>query len=764
MSVFDAVRGHPLLPITVSEANICYKGIALVTIEGTVEEILFCNEVNGYTVCDLKYEKDIVTAVGYMPFINIGETLKLTGKWVKHPDYGEQLKVELYEKLLPQTVDALEKYLSSGIIKGIGPATAAKIIDRFGEDALTLIQFHPQRLSEIKGISLDKALKIGQAFQEQSELRAVVMFFQKYGISPTFSAKIYKVFGEKTIEEIKANPYKLADEIFGIGFKTADRIAASLGVDPASKYRICSGIKYVLSQAAAVGHTYLCEDKLKEHTSRLLEVDVGNISDALISLVIDKAVYIEKLDSENRVYLSFFYNAELGVCRRLIELSGVNFKGGLGELEKRIEEIQAEEGIVLAEMQKTAVREAMDNGVLVITGGPGTGKTTIIKSIIKLLKKEGCEVALAAPTGRAAKRMSEATGFEARTIHRLLEIGYMGTDNELLFFRTESNPIDANVIIIDEMSMVDILLMNHLLKAVAPGTRLILVGDVNQLPSVGAGNVLKDIIASGLIKTVKLTEIFRQAEESMIIVNAHRIHRGEAPCLNCKDKDFFFIPRSNPEGILRTVVELCSKRLPGSFGYDPMRHIQVLTPTRKGPIGVSSLNLELQKVLNPTARNRQEKTYRDFTYREGDRVMQIKNNYNLKWVRENDVNSEGMGVFNGDSGTIIRIDEEEEKMTVLFEDDKSIDYDFSILDEIEPAYAITIHKSQGSEFPAVILPVFPGPQILLTRNLLYTAITRARSLVVLVGMENTLHEMIENDREALRYSGLGDKLKSWLAF
>jgi len=730
----------------------------LITIEGTVEEIIFCNEISGYTVCEIKCEKDTLTAVGYMPFINVGETLRLSGKWTTHPDYGEQLKVEFYEKIPPQTADALEKYLESGVIKGVGPATAAKIVERFGDEALDIIQFRPERLTEIKGISADKAFRIGQAFQEQRELREVVMFLQKYGISPSFSTKIYKAFGEKTIDEIKANPYRLADEIFGIGFKTADRIARSLGIDPASSYRISSGIKYVLSQAAANGHTFLPEEELKQCASGLLDVNIDSISDELISLTLDKTVCIEREGEVNRVYLSPFYYAELGVCRKLLELSNLDFDGDLSDFEDRLEEIQAEEHIVLADMQKIAIREALTNGVMVITGGPGTGKTAIIKSIIKLLDREGYQLALAAPTGRAAKRMSEATGFEAKTIHRLLEIGYIGNGSELQFSRNEENPIDADVIIIDEMSMIDILLMNHLLKAVSPGTRLILVGDVNQLPSVGAGNVLKDIINSGIIKTVRLTEIFRQAQESMIVVNAHRINKGEYPLLNTKGGDFFFLPRSSGESIIKTVIELCCKRLPASYGYDPMRHIHVLTPTKKGLTGVYNMNTELQKALNPPQKNKKEKPFRDFVFREGDRVMQIKNNYSLRWEKASGINTEGTGVFNGDTGIIQRIDDEEQKLKVLFEDDKVVEYDFSMLDELEPAFAITIHKSQGSEFPVVILPVFPGPQVLLTRNLLYTAVTRARDLVILVGLENVLYEMVDNDRETLRYSGLADKL------
>lgn len=729
------------------------------TYEGVVEEIIFTNDVNGYTVCELKCGKEVITAVGYMPFINVGETLKVSGKWVTHQDYGEQLKVELYEKLLPETTQAIEKYLSSGLIKGVGPATAKKIVKKFGEDTLNIIRHNPQRLSEIKGINLDKALAIGQAFSEQSGLRDVVMFFQEFGISPVYSAKIYKTFGKDTIEQIKANPYRLSDEMFGIGFKTVDRIAMSLGIDPSSKYRLESGVKYVLSKAAANGHTYIDENLLREYTSKILEVNIESIENVLVSLLVDKSIYVEKEGETDRVYLSSFYYAEVGVSRKLLELSNVEFNADMSDFEDRIKEVQKKEGIILAGKQKEAVREALTSGVLVITGGPGTGKTTIIRSIVNLLEGEGYDFALAAPTGRAAKRMSDATGYEAKTIHRLLEIGYSGNEEELSFAKNEANPIEADVIIIDEMSMVDILLMNHLLKAIEPGTRLILVGDVDQLPSVGPGNVLMDIINSSVIKTVRLTEIFRQARESMIVVNAHKINNGEMPVLNEKGKDFFFIVRRTHVDIVNTIVELCTRRIPDTYGYDPMRHIQVLTPMKKGPAGVAALNIELQKNLNPKEKHKNEKAFKDYSFREGDRVMQIKNNYNLKWRKIDDETFEGTGVFNGDTGIISEIDSEEQRIVVAFDDEKTAEYDFTILDELEPAFAVTIHKSQGSEFPVVIIPVYPGPQVLMTRNLLYTAVTRARDLVVLVGNRDCLEEMVKNDREAGRNSDLAEKLK-----
>ena len=735
----------------------------MIIIEGIVEEIIFSNETNGYTICDIKSDDETITAVGYMPFLNVGETVKLTGKMVTHPDYGEQLKVELYEKTMPQTVVAIEKYLSSGIVKGVGPATAAKIVAHFGKDTLDVINFRPQALSEIKGINLDKALRIGQALSEQRGIRTIIMFLQEFGISPSCCMNIYKVFGDDAVRIIKENPYKLSEEIFGIGFKTADRIAMNMGIDPASKFRICSGIKYALSEAAGSGHTYLPEQKLKEHTSQLLQTDIVNIENALVTLILERSVCSEKQDDINRIYLSQFYYAELGVCKGLISLINSGREKLPENFEERLEKIQQEEGVLLADMQKNAVREAMKRGVLVITGGPGTGKTTTIKSIIKLLIYEGHKVVLAAPTGRAAKRMTEATGFEAKTIHRLLEIGYSGDEKELFFQRNESNPIEADVVIIDEMSMVDIILMNHLLKAIQPGARLILSGDANQLQSVGAGNVLKDIIESCLLKMVRLTEIFRQAQESMIIVNAHRINNGENPHLNAKDKDFFFVQRANSENIVSTIISLCSKRLPDTYKYDPMRDIQVLSPTKKGPMGVINLNIELQKVLNPADKHKREKTFREFIFREGDRVMQVRNNYNLRWEKATEKYVDGLGVFNGDVGVVQEINNEEQNIKVIFEDDRLVEYDFGILDEIEPAFAITIHKSQGSEFPVVVLPVFSGPPVLMTRNLLYTAVTRAKSLVVIVGDEQAIYNMISNDRQKLRYSGLLDKMREYMA-
>lgn len=736
----------------------------MIAIEGIIEDIIYTNESNGYTVCELSCGKDTVTAVGCMPFINPGEAIKASGKWVSHPDYGEQFKVELYEKIMPQTADAIEKYLSSGIVKGVGPATAARIVSKFGAETLEIINKDPKRLSEIKGISLDKAITIGQALNEQRGLRDIIMFLQEYGISPSMCIKIYKTYAEAAVSKIKENPYRLCEDIFGIGFKTADVIAMKLGIDPLSEFRIKSGIKYVLSHAASNGHTFLPEDVLKESAGKLLGADMPDINNILISLIFDKSIVSEKLDDENHIYLSSYHNAEQCVCKKLLELTQTRFTCDMESFDQSLSRLEKDEGIELAQLQKEAIREAMTCGVMVITGGPGTGKTTIIKCIIGLLTKEGHRVTLAAPTGRAAKRMSEATGYEAKTIHRLLEIGYTGDDSELLFQRNENNPLESDVIIIDEMSMVDILLMNHLLKAVPPGARLILVGDSDQLPSVGAGSVLKDIIDCNAVITVRLTEIFRQAEESMITVNAHRINKGEVPLINVRNKDFFLVSRNNLDSIVRAAVDLCCRRLPDTYGFDPMKDIQVLSPTKKSPAGVVNLNIELQRVLNPADSKKAEKASRGYIFREGDRVMQIRNNYDIKWEKLGNRFIDGTGVFNGDMGVINKIDDEAQSIIVLFDDDRLVEYDYSILDEIEPAYAVTIHKSQGSEFPVVVMPVFFGPQVLMTRNLLYTAVTRAKKMVVLVGDEEALLEMVNNRKENLRYSGLSYKLKKYLEY
>ncbi|WIV12057.1 ATP-dependent RecD-like DNA helicase [Proteiniborus sp. MB09-C3] len=733
----------------------------MVTLQGTIEEIIFHNESNGYTIAILETDDDVVTIVGYIPIISLGETLNVQGEWTYHVNYGQQLKVDTYSTVVPATLNGIVKYLSSGLIPGIGPKTAEKIAEKFGLDSLDILQYNPDRLKEIPGLGEKKIEKIAEAFIEQRELRDIMIFLQNYGIGPNYGIRIYKKYGNEAIIKIKENPYRLSEDIVGIGFKMADKIAQSMGVDFRSPYRINAGIKFRLMEFSAEGHTYAPQELLIRLTSELLNVERELVADGIKSLAIKQEIQLERLDGDEIcVYYMPFYFAETNVCKKIIELSRSEVKSLDIDLNRVIEDIEEEDNIKFAEKQKEAIRQAIENGLLVVTGGPGTGKTTTINSIIKLFEKKGLTVTLAAPTGRAAKRMSEASGKEAKTIHRLLEYGFVDDELGMDFAKDEGTPIEADVVIIDEMSMVDILLMNNLTKAILPGTRLILVGDTDQLPSVGAGNVLRDIINSKIVKVVKLDEIFRQARESMIVVNAHRINKGEAPYLNVKDKDFFFMTRLSSESIVDTIIELSQERLPKFNGYDPARDIQILTSMKKGDAGVNALNEKLQQALNPKHHLKAEKKSGDMLFRVGDKVMQIKNNYKTKWILEEKDGSitEGEGVFNGDFGFITAIDEEESELTVLFDDNKEVIYSFNQLDELRLAYATTIHKSQGSEFPVVIMPVCWGPPMLLTRNLLYTAITRAKELVVLVGMEKYMHMMINNNRILKRYSGLDKRL------
>ncbi|MCJ7856909.1 ATP-dependent RecD-like DNA helicase [Lachnospiraceae bacterium NSJ-143] len=730
---------------------------------GTVEDIIYSNSENGYTVFSIENEDDEVVCVGTVPDIHTGESVKLTGSWTMHSTYGLQFQVLYYEKTMPESVEGIEKYLSSGIISGIGKKTAKRIVERFGEASFYVIEEKPERLVEIRGITYEKAMRISEMFIQQNELRKTMMFLQQFGVTPAYAMRIFKKYKDKTVTIVQNNPYKLADDIFGIGFKMADKIAASTGFSPDSPERIKAGVKYILNQAAGDGHVYLPSDELISKTSEILGVEGAVVENVLIELQIDHQIWQDKTDNGSRIYLNIFYYAEVSVAKKLLELYCDKGTYSNEYYEGLIEKAEEKTGIELADMQKKAVLEALNQGVLVITGGPGTGKTTIINTIITLLEDDGKKIVLAAPTGRAAKRMTEATGHDAQTIHRILGITYVNDDSRhQTFDKNEDDPIDADVIIIDESSMVDILLMSNLLKAIKAGTKLILVGDVDQLPSVGAGNVLKDIIQSGVIEVVRLTEVFRQARESAIIMNAHRINSGQMPVLNEKDKDFFLVRRSNSVEALKTVKELITKRLPAFSGCDPFNDMQVLTPMRKGQLGVYELNKYLQETLNPPEKGKPEKAFKNFILRQGDKVMQIKNNYNIEWkLYENNRQTDaGLGVFNGDCGIIEKIDNDDETITVLFDDGKKVVYDFIQLDEIELAYAVTIHKSQGSEYPVVIIPLISGPPMLLSRNLLYTAVTRARTLAVIVGLSDTIRRMVDNNREINRYSTLDLRIKN----
>lgn len=736
--------------------------MALLTLEGMVEDIIFRNESNSYTVAVLDTTDGKATIVGYIPFINIGETLKAEGDWIYHPTYGEQLDIKNVSIVVPSTLNGIEKYLSSGLIPYIGPKTAKRIVEKFGLDTLDIIQDNPDRLKEIEGIGDKKLETIVEAFREQGELRNIMVFLQQYGITPNYGIRIYKKYGNNTINIISQNPYKLSEDIHGIGFKTADKIAQNMGISLESPHRIEGGIRFTINRYAGNGHSYVPKEELIESAAKLLVLDNNLIEESIRDLAIKGIIHILNIENNTCIYYTPYHIAENNVSKKIVELSRIELDNIEMDIDKAIITIEGEDGVVFANKQRLAIKESINNGMVVITGGPGTGKTTTINAIIKIFEDQGLTVKLAAPTGRAAKRMTETTGREAKTIHRLLEYSFM--EEEMAFGLDEDNPLDTDLLIIDEASMIDILLANSLLKAINPGTRLILVGDVDQLPSVGAGNVLKDIIESEVVKVVKLDEIFRQAEESMIVVNAHRINKGESPFLNEKGKDFFFLREANPNKIVEIILDLCKNRLPNFYGIDPFKDIQVLTPMKKGDVGINALNKHLQNILNPKAVLKKEKIIGDQLFRVGDKVMQIKNNYNLEWeiTKNNSIQEKGEGVFNGDFGVIMDIDHEENIMNIVFDDEKKVEYNFNQLDELKLSYATTVHKSQGSEFPVIIMPIYWGPPMLLTRNLLYTAITRAKSLVVLVGEEKYLRTMIANNRIVKRYSGLDHKIRNIL--
>lgn len=734
----------------------------MIVLTGTLEEVIYSNEENGYLVGILETEDDVVTIVGTLPDPQIGENLEITGDWVEHNKFGKQFKMDTYRTTVPTSLQGIENYLSSGLIPGIGPKMAERIVERFGKDTLEVLQHTPGRIMEVDGIGEKKAEKIVEAFADQIEVRNIMIFLQEYGISPNFAVKIYRTYEQETIAKVRENPYRLADDIQGIGFKKADEIAQKLGIESSSEFRIYAGVKFILLRQATDGYSYLPLSTLIYKTKELLGAPEDIIDNCIRNMALTQKVQMETLEDEICVYMMGLYHAETGVAAKLVELMIAEQEELKVNIDDRLDGLEKKLFISYGNQQKIAIREAIKEGVLVITGGPGTGKTTTINSIIEIFESLSQKVILAAPTGRAAKRMSEATGRESKTIHRLLEYNYSENEATMAFNRNEDEPLEADVIIIDEVSMVDVALMFHLLNAVEKGTRLILVGDVDQLPSVGPGNVLRDIIDSKLIPVIELDEIFRQAQESMIIVNAHKINKGEFPELNVSKKDFYFLRQSEPNKIVSTILDLCSDRLPKYNNYDSKKDIQVLAPMKKGEAGVFELNKKLQDRLNPLLDKKHELKTQKNSYRLGDKVMQIKNNYKLKWEQIEDgvIGEDGEGVFNGDIGYITNVDQEERELVVEFEDHKFVTYDgLQATEELMLAYAVTIHKSQGSEFPVVVIPMTWGPPMLLTRNLIYTAITRAKSLVVLVGHEGYLQKMILNTQIEKRHSGLGARLR-----
>ncbi|MGI6095840.1 MAG: ATP-dependent RecD-like DNA helicase [Lachnospiraceae bacterium] len=737
------------------------------TLEGYVDHIIFRNEDNGYTVLSLVTEGDEITCVGTFQYIGEGETIKAEGRYTSHPSYGEQFCVSTYETVVPQDALAMERYLGSGAIKGIGAALASRIVRRFGGDTLRIIEEEPERLAEVKGISEKKAREIAVQIEEKSDMRKAMMFLQQYGISLTLGVKIYQQYGSRLYGVLKENPYQMAEDIAGVGFKIADEIAGRIGIHTDSDYRIRSGLLYVLLQATAEGHVYLPKQILLARTEHLLQVEAAYMEKHVMDLAIDRKVVVKRIvkpdgTEEEAVYATQYYHLELHTAQMLKEL---NIREELEEdqIEAKLRQVERLGEMELDEKQRLAVKEAAQNGLLILTGGPGTGKTTTINAVIRYFEMEGLEIRLAAPTGRAAKRMTEATGYEAQTIHRLLELNGMPEESsaQIQFQRNQENPLEADVVIIDEMSMVDIYLMHALLSAVSIGTRLLLVGDVNQLPSVGPGSVLKDMIHSRAFPVVELTKIFRQATQSDIVINAHKINHGDAVALDNKSMDFFFLKRYDADVIIRVVIALVQQKLPKYVKASPF-DVQVLTPMRKGLLGVERLNVILQQFLNPRDPSKKEKEHGQTLYREGDKVMQIKNNYQMEWEvrgRYGIPVEKGVGVFNGDMGIIREINTFAETITVEFEECRFAEYTYQQLDELELAYAITIHKSQGSEYPAVVIPLLSGPRMLMNRNLLYTAVTRARKCVTLVGDENTFAEMIKNQTEQNRYTTLDLRIR-----
>lgn len=749
-------------------------------IKGYVEKIIYTNSDNGHTILDVSltsdeikrlqgecpdYADDIdeeMVCVGTLHLINAGEYVVFNGDFTVHQTYGLQFKVTSYEESRPEDMDSIERYLGSGAIKGVGPALAARIVRHFKMDTFRVIEENPEELSQVKGISNRMAMEIADQVAEKKGMRNAMLFLGKLGIGMNLAVKIYKEYGEKVYEIIENNPYKLADDMEGVGFKIADEIARNSGMELDSPFRIKSGILYALSAAVSAGHTYYPMDALIEEAGRLLGVFIAKPEEILTDLMIDRKVMVRDVDGIKAVYLYSVYHTELAIAHRLFALKFEDMPDEKA-FDKDLHSIEKEENITLESMQREAVRASAGSGIVVITGGPGTGKTTTINTIIRYFERKGMDIMLAAPTGRAAKRMTEATGHEAQTIHRMLELSGILSDeiSNASFERNETNPLETDVVIIDEMSMVDIFLMNSLLKAIADGTRLILVGDANQLPSVGPGNVLKDIIASGCFNTVRLAKIFRQEEAGDIVVNAHKINEGELFEIGPSSKDFPFIRRADANAIINALVTLVKVKLPAYTDCSP-NDVQVLTPTRKGSLGVERLNTVLQQFLNPPSNSKVEKEIGSIIFREGDKVMQIKNNYKIPWeIRgRNGIPIEtGMGVFNGDMGIVDNINLYLSEMTVRFDEERYVTYTFKETDELEHAYAVTVHKSQGSEYPAVVLPLLDGPRMLMNRNILYTAVTRARKCICIVGSEQTFYNMISNENEQKRFSSLDIRIK-----
>lgn len=730
--------------------------------QGTIAEIIFHNQENAYTIAVFETEEEQFTIVGNLPACRTGSAYILRGQWKVHPTYGEQFAFSNFEEVMPSSEAGIQEFLASGVLKGIGKKTAAAIVGRFGSETFEIIEKHPHRLTEISGIGEKKAEAVSEAFRSHREFAEITLYLQQFGINADYAMKLYKVYGGDTIAAVEENPYRLAEDVYGIGFKKADKIAQKMGIAKDDEHRLKSGLKFTLWYFTGEGNTFLPQKVLCEKAGALLEVEQEKLNDCLVEMAFQGDVHIENLENRSVVFLMPYYMAEQNVCKCLAAINSAALRPIGSDVDSLISVAEQENGIALSDNQKYAVKASLKEGISVITGGPGTGKTTIINAIIGILRHSGLKTAIAAPTGRAAKRITETSGYEASTIHRLLEYYYSEGDDAMRFGKTAEDPLDQDAIIIDEASMIDLLLMDGLVSAIRPGTRLILVGDADQLPSVGAGNVLRDIIDSEYAYCVKLTEIFRQAKESLIVVNAHRINQGEYPECNEKGKDFFMMRQKTEKEMLALIQDLCVRRLPAYYtDVLPVRDIQILTPVRKGMLGSINLNRELQEALNPPSPELEERQFGDRIFREHDKVMQIRNNYELKWRNQEDF-TEGEGIFNGDVGFINRIDREFNEVTVVFDESKYVTYDFNQMDELEHAYAITVHKSQGSEFPIVIMPMTWFPPVLATRNLLYTGVTRGKEVVVLVGSENKMRAMVDNNRITERYSGLRPRLSKLL--